>query len=174
MTDRPTPPTVVMGVQGSGKSTVGTLLAARLGVDFVDGDDLHPDRNRTLMAAGTPLADADRIPWLETVGRLLAAGSGTGTVVACSALKRSYRDLLRSFAPDLAVIHPHGPIELVAERISRREHAFMPPSLLVSQYEVLQPLQGDERGLTVDLALPLDDIVEQAAEFLTESSLHAD
>lgn len=166
MTGRPTPAIVVMGVQGCGKSTVGALLAERLGVAFVDGDDLHPEANKSLMAAGTPLTDADRIPWLEAVGQELGAGAPAGIVVACSALKRAYRDLLRTFAPDLVVIHPHGPIELVAERISRREHEYMPPSLLLSQYAALEGLQEDERGLTVDLTLPLPAIVDAAALFL--------
>jgi carbohydrate kinase (thermoresistant glucokinase family) len=156
-----------MGVQGSGKTTVGTLLAERLGVGFVDGDDLHPEHNKKLMAAGTPLTDVERRPWLEAVGARLAAESDAGIVIACSALKRSYRDLLRTFVPDLVIVHPHGPMEVVAERIASRRHEFMPPSLLVSQYEVLQTLQEDEPGVTVDLTLPLEDIVERAAAFIT-------
>jgi carbohydrate kinase (thermoresistant glucokinase family) len=118
------------------------------------------------MAAGTPLTDVERRPWLEAVGARLAEGSDAGIVIACSALKRSYRDLLRSFAPDLLIVHPHGPMEVVAERIALRRHEFMPPSLLVSQYEVLETLQQDERGVTIDLTLPLAEIVEQAAEFI--------
>ncbi|WP_246199551.1 gluconokinase [Arthrobacter zhaoguopingii] len=160
------PPVVVMGVQGSGKTTVGTLLAARLGADFVDGDDLHSEHNRKLMAAGTPLTDTERLPWLRAVGERLAQGGDSGIVVACSALKRSYRDLLRGLAPAVVMVHPHGPMEVVAERVANRRHQFMPPSLLVSQYEVLQTLQEDERGVTVDLSLPLEQIVDQAADYV--------
>ena len=164
------PPIVVMGVQGSGKTTVGTQLAHRLGIGFVDGDDLHPEHNKKLMAAGTPLTDVERQPWLEAVGARLAAGSDDGIVIACSALKRSYRDLLRTFVPDLSIVHPHGPMEVVAERIAARRHEFMPPSLLVSQYEVLETLQDDELGVTIDLALPLEEIVGRAAAFITGPS----
>jgi carbohydrate kinase (thermoresistant glucokinase family) len=168
-----TPRIVVMGVQGSGKSTLGALLAARLDVDFVDGDDLHPEQNKQLMAAGTPLTDENRLPWLHAVGEQLAHGADTGVVVACSALKRSYRDLLRGYAPDLFVLHPYGARELVAARISAREHEYMPPSLLDSQYNTLEPLSDDERGLTVDPALPPDAIADRACAHVTESSVHA-
>ncbi|MHA7263420.1 gluconokinase [Arthrobacter sp. TMN-37] len=166
MTHSPIPPLVVMGVQGSGKTTVGTLLAARLGAVFVDGDDLHPEHNRRLMAAGTPLTDTERLPWLRAVGARLAEGGDGGIVMACSALKRSYRDLLRSFAPDSVMVHPHGPMEVVAERVAGRTHQFMPPALLMSQYEVLETLQQDETGVTIDLAQPLERIVDQAVEFV--------
>lgn len=162
-----------MGVQGSGKSTLGALLAARLGVPFADGDDLHPERNKELMAAGTALTDEDRLPWLHVVGAQLAQGSETGVVVACSALKRSYRDLLRSHAPGLFVLHPYGERELVAARISAREHEYMPPSLLASQYNTLEPLADEERGITVDIALPPDAIIDRVWRSLTESSVHA-
>ena len=162
-----------MGVQGSGKSTLGALLAARLDVEFVDGDDLHPEQNKQLMAAGTPLNDENRLPWLHAVGAQLACGAEAGVVVACSALKRSYRDLLRGHAPDLFVLHPYGARELVAARISAREHEYMPPSLLASQYNTLEPLSDDERGLTVDLALPPDAIADRACAHFTESNAHA-
>lgn len=173
MAQRTTPPIVVMGVQGSGKSTLGALLAARLGVRFVDGDDLHSEQNKQLMAAGTPLTDGNRLPWLHAVGEELARGAATGVVVACSALKRSYRDLLRGHAPDLFVLHPYGERDLVAARISAREHEYMPPSLLVSQYNTLEFLARDESGLTVDIALPPDVIIDRVWGHLTESSVHA-
>lgn len=162
------PPIVVMGVQGSGKSTIGSMLAERLGIAFVDGDDLHPVDNKTLMAAGTPLTDDNRLPWLHTVGEVLAQGRKAGVVVACSALKLAYRDLLRGHVPELVVVHPHGTIELVAARISAREHEYMPPSLLASQYESLQTLGDDERGLTVDLSLSPQTMVDHVVAYLSE------
>ena len=173
MAQQPTPPIVVMGVQGSGKSTLGALLAARLGARFVDGDDLHPEQNKQLMAAGTPLTDENRLPWLHDVGEELARGTEAGVVVACSALKRSYRDLLRGHAPNLFVLHPYGARELVAARLTAREHEYMPPSLLDSQYNTLEPLSDGERGLTVDLALSPDAIVDRVCARLTESTVHA-
>ena len=173
MTQLPTPLIVVMGVQGSGKSTLGALVAARLGVQFVDGDDLHSEDNKQLMAAGTPLTDENRLPWLHAVGKQLARGADTGVVVACSALKRSYRDLLRGHAPELFVLHPYGARELVAARISAREHEYMPPSLLASQYNTLELLSDDERGLTVDIALTPEAIADCLCAHLTESSVHA-
>ncbi len=171
MADSKIPPIVVMGVQGSGKSTIGSLLAERLGVAFVDGDDLHPVDNKTLMAAGTPLTDDNRLPWLHTVGEVLAQGRRAGVVVACSALKLAYRDLLRGHVPELVVVHPHGTMELVAARISAREHEYMPPSLLASQYEILQPLGDDERGLTVDLSLPPQAMVDHMVAYVSESNI---
>nr|WP_051427257.1 gluconokinase [Arthrobacter sp. H20] len=158
-----------MGVQGSGKSTIGALLADRLGVSFVDGDDLHPADNKTLMAAGAPLADENRLPWLHAVGSVLAQGRQDGIVVACSALKLAYRDLLRGHVPELVVVHPHGTMELVAARISAREHEFMPPSLLASQYESLQTLGDDERGLTVDISVPPRAMVDRVITYLSGS-----
>ncbi|MET3767900.1 carbohydrate kinase (thermoresistant glucokinase family) [Marisediminicola sp. UYEF4] len=157
------PPIVVMGVQGSGKSTIGSLLAQRLGVAFLDGDTLHSDDNVASMAAGKALTDELRMPWLHDVGRALADGEG-GIVVACSALKRGYRDLLREHAPALFVVDPEGSMELVAARISARQHEYMPPALLQSQYDTLEPLEADERGVIVDIAhapaVLIDNIVE--------------
>ncbi len=167
------PVVVVMGVQGSGKSTLGSLLAARFGIPFVDGDDLHPQRNRALMAAGTPLSDDDRLPWLSAVGQRLADGREAGVVVACSALKRTYRDLLRDHAPDVAFVHPYGPKELVAARISWREHEYMPPSLLDSQYAALEHLDAGELGTTLDIGSPPPELVSSAAAFINESRLRA-
>ncbi len=152
---------VVMGVQGSGKSTIGSLLAERLGLPFVDGDRLHSERNIELMAAGTPLQDADREPWLHSVGEVLATHDGSGVVIACSALRRDYRDLLRSYAPGLYVVEPYGPIGVVRERVQSRTHEYMPPELLQSQYDTLEPLAGDERGIRVSIEQPPAAMVEQ-------------
>lgn len=149
---RPFPPVIVMGVSGSGKSTVGELLAQDAGVPFLDGDDLHPEANRRKMAEGHALDDDDRRPWLEQVGRALAARPEGGPVVACSALKRSYRDVLRAAAPDAVFVHLAGDHELLAERLGGREGHFMPSSLLASQLRTLEPLGDDERGITLDIA----------------------
>lgn len=142
---------VVMGVSGSGKSTVGRAVADALGAPFVDGDDLHPAANVAKMAAGIPLTDADRVPWLRAVGRTLAEGDDAGVVVACSALKRSYRDLIRDEAPGTVFAELDGPRELLQERMIRPGH-FMPVSLLDSQLATLEPLQADEAGLRLDIA----------------------
>lgn len=159
-----TPPIVVMGVQGSGKSTIGQLLADRLDVPFIDGDRLHSKENISIMAAGSALTDDERMPWLREVGRVLAEHNGPGVVVACSALKRSYRDLLRESAPTLFVVDPEGPMELVAARISARQHEYMPPALLQSQYDTLEPLSADELGVIVDISQPPASIVGVALD----------
>jgi len=155
-----------MGVQGSGKSTIGQLLADRLDRLFIDGDDLHSPENIAIMAAGGALTDVERIPWLREIGRLLTEASGPGVVVACSALKRSYRDLLRESAPELFVVDPEGPIELVAARISARQHQYMPPALLESQYDTLEPLGADELGMIVDIHQSVASIVGVAVAAL--------
>ena len=148
---RPFPPVIVMGVSGSGKSTVGELLAQDAGVPFIDGDDLHPEANRRKMAEGHALDDDDRRPWLEEVGRALAGRPDGGPVVACSALKRSYRGILRAAAPDAVFVHLAGDHDLLAERLGGREGHFMPSSLLASQLRTLEPLGDDEQGITLDI-----------------------
>jgi carbohydrate kinase (thermoresistant glucokinase family) len=142
---------VVMGVSGSGKSTVGRLLADRLGTPFVDGDDLHPAANVAKMASGIPLTDEDRAPWLAAVGRTLAQAGPEGIVVACSALKRGYRDLIRAEAPDARFAELDGAPALIADRMGARTDHFMPPTLLSSQLATLQPLEVDEPGVRVDV-----------------------
>ena len=156
--DAPDVPIVVMGVSGSGKSAAGGLLAEALGRPFVDADDLHPPANKLKMAQGIPLTDDDRWGWLDTVGERLAAGERV--VVACSALKRVYRDRLRDAAPDAVFVHLHGSPELLAERMGHRVHEFMPVTLLGSQLATLEPLQADERGVVVDVTPPLPEVVE--------------
>lgn len=152
---------VVMGVSGSGKSTVAAALAAALGGVYLDADDLHPASNVSKMASGIPLTDEDRMPWLRVVGDALADADlrGVETVVACSALRRRYRDALRESAPDLFIVHLAGGAELLAERLAGRADHFMPPSLLASQLSTLEPLGQDEDGMAVDIALPLEVIV---------------
>jgi len=141
---------VVMGVSGSGKSLIGAALARALDVDFVEGDEYHPAENVARMAAGIPLTDDDRLPWLRALGRRIrvAKDAGTGLVVACSALKRSYRDILRdeSRAPQLQFVFLRGPRALIAERLPGRLGHFMPPTLLASQFATLEEPSPDEHA----------------------------
>ena len=139
-----------MGASGSGKTTVGTLLAQELEVPFVDSDALHPLANVEKMASGVRLNDEDRWPWLRAVGSALA-DADQGLVVACSALKRSYRDAIRAEGPDAIFVYLDGSRELFADRLSKRENHFMPPSLLDSQLESLEPLRDDEKGIAMNV-----------------------
>lgn len=151
---RPVRPIVVMGVCGSGKSTLGAALAAQLGARFVEGDEFHPPANVERMAAGIALGDADRQGWLATLADLLgnARRDGRAVVLSCSALKRSYRDTLRTHAPDLALLHLSGAPELLRERMAARQGHYMPPSLLASQLATLEPPQPGELALTLGAA----------------------
>jgi carbohydrate kinase (thermoresistant glucokinase family) len=156
---------VVMGVSGVGKTTVGIALAERLAIPFADADDLHPPANVAKMATGTPLDDADRWPWLAAVGDELAAAgaAGTGLVMACSALKRAYRDAIRAQAPGAFFLHLTASEQTLAEHLATRQGHFMPPSLLPSQLATLEPLQPDEVGAEVDTGAPFDQVVARAA-----------
>ncbi|MCC2973625.1 gluconokinase [Massilia sp. IC2-476] len=144
---------VVMGVCGSGKSTIGQQLADACGDAYVEGDAFHPQANVDKMSAGQPLDDEDRRDWLralrEQIGR--AREQGKGLVVSCSALKRSYRDLLREGDPALRFVHLDGPRALIAERLAARRNHYMPPHLLDSQLAALEPLDGEEDGLRLDI-----------------------
>ena len=139
-----------MGVSGSGKSTVGAALAQRLGVPFADADTMHPPANVAKMATGAPLDDDDRYPWLESVGEWLAAHRGGG-VVACSALKRKYRDQLRGHCPPVAFLYLDGSPNTIGRRLAGRSGHFMPAALLASQFDTLEPLGMDEVGVAVDI-----------------------
>lgn len=149
-----------MGVSGSGKSTVGEALAERLELPFTDADDLHPAANVDKMSAGQPLTDDDRWPWLAVVGQTLALAAHSGLVVACSALKRSYRDAIRREAPSVLFVHLTGSRELLTQRIGRRENHFMPASLLDSQLADLEPLAEGE-GVTIDIGGKPAQIVDR-------------
>lgn len=153
-------PIVVMGVSGSGKSTVGAALAQRLRVPFADADDFHPPANIAKMTSGQPLNDEDRRPWLEAIGKWLAERGERGGVMSCSALKRMYRDRLRRHCPDVEFVHLSGTPEVIGRRQASRPGHFMPASLLNSQFATLEPLEPDEKGVTIDVDQSIDAIVE--------------
>lgn len=152
-------PIVVMGVSGSGKSTVGAALAQRLRVPFGDADDFHPPANVAKMTAGHALDDQDRYPWLEAIGEWLADHEDGG-VMSCSALKRKYRDQLRRHCPDVQFLHLTGSPEVIGRRQASRPGHFMPPSLLASQFQTLEPLDPDEAGIAIDVDQNIDAIID--------------
>ncbi|MEU1403863.1 gluconokinase [Streptomyces sp. NPDC005728] len=157
---------VVMGVAGTGKTTIGPLLAARLGVPYAEGDDFHPQANIDKMSAGIPLEDADRWPWLDAIGHWAHGRAGFGGVVSSSALKRSYRDRLRAVAPGIVFVHLTGDRKLIEDRMSHRRGHFMPTALLDSQFATLQPLEPDEAGVAVDVSGGPQEITERAVKAL--------
>ena len=158
----------VMGVSGAGKTTTALALASRLGAVFLDADDLHPAANVAKMAAGVALDDDDRAPWLRAVGEAVAGREHV--IVACSALKHSYRDLLRGAAPDLVFVLLAPSNDELARRLAVREGHFMPASLLRSQLATLEPLGRDEAGVTVDVwGVGLDAVVDAVVEALGAS-----
>lgn len=174
---------VFMGVSGCGKTTAAELAAQQLGWPYAEADEFHPQANIDKMASGHPLNDEDRRPWLETMRDWMTDhsetgntdpeadpedGAAPGSVVTCSALKRSYRDILREATGRVVFIQLDGPMEVVAERMTHRKGHFMPTSLLQSQYDTLESLEEDEDGVIVDLTETPENII---ADALRESGL---
>lgn len=160
MTRHPPAPLVcVMGVSAAGKSTVGIALAAAVGVPFVDADDLHSAANRAIMASGVALTDEDRWPWLDAVAAEFVTHRRSGVVIACSALRRAYRDRIRASAGGVDFVLLHGTREVLAARAAARTGHFMPPALLDSQLATLEMLDQDERGVVGDIMLTPDDLI---------------
>ncbi len=164
----PPPVLVVMGVSGSGKTTIAKALAARLGWPFKEGDDFHPPANIAKMEAGTPLGDADRAPWLAAIAAWIdgQATAGQPGVVTCSALKRAYRDRLGDGRPQVRIVYLRGSEALIAGRLARRTGHFMPPGLLASQFATLEPPEADEGALVVGIDQPVAAQVEEIARAL--------
>lgn len=166
----PAPPTiVVMGVSGSGKSHVGAALAHACGVDFVEGDELHPAANIEKMSAGIPLDDTDRQPWLAAIAAAIAMHHGKGMVVACSALRRAYRDVLRQADPTLRLLYLRVPRDELARRLRERRH-FMPASLLDSQLATLEEPAADEHAIVLEADAGLAATVATAMQALSIST----
>ncbi|MEV7677017.1 gluconokinase [Streptomyces sp. NPDC088341] len=157
---------VVMGVSGTGKTTVGPLLAAALGVPYAEGDDFHPPANIAKMSAGTPLDDRDRWPWLDAIGAWAHERAGLGGVVSSSALKRAYRDRLRAAAPGAVFLHLTGDRALIGQRLAERKGHFMPVALLDSQFAALENLEADEAGVAVDVSGTPQEITTRAVAAL--------
>lgn len=155
---------VVMGVSGSGKSTVAEGLAKALGWEFAEGDAFHPEANVAKMRSGVPLTDEDRWPWLETIGEWISGkeSRGESAVVTCSALRRAYRDLLRRGRPHVRFLHVTADPAVLRERMEHRSGHYMPPSLLPSQLAALEPLGPDEPGVTVSNVGTADEVLERA------------
>ncbi len=162
---------VFMGVSGSGKTSVAERTAERLELPFAEADVFHPEANIGKMSAGVALTDEDRWPWLRELAGWIAAHEklGESTVMACSALKRTYRDVLRSGAPGVHFLHMHGPEEVIGARIGAREGHFMPPGLLRSQLDALQLLDPDEAGLELDVRGDLDALAAEALDYVSEA-----
>ena len=159
----------MMGVSGAGKTTVGMALAQRLGILFRDGDDLHPAANVEKMRAGHPLTDEDRWGWLELVANSLRRDAPV--VIACSALRRAYRDHIRAGAGDgVQFVYLHGAAEIIAPRLAQRQHKYMPPHLLDSQFQALEPPSTSE-AIIVPITLPVDEQVDMIASILGLSAI---
>lgn len=152
---------IIMGVSGSGKSSVGSALANKMMSVFIDGDDMHPDKNIAKMSSGQPLDDDDRYPWLQNIGRTLKDQPGI-VIITCSALKSMYRDIIREMAEqEVMFIHLAGSLHLIESRMSERTGHFMPLSLLESQFETLEDPKLPEKFIEIDIDQPLRFIVEE-------------
>jgi gluconokinase len=154
---------VIMGVSGSGKTTVGKLLAERLGWQYQEGDALHPPENVAKMSAGTPLSDADRTPWLRLIANRIDAwrSRGEAGVVTCSALRQAYRDIIIGERPDVGLVHLRGSRELIGRRMAARKGHFMPTALLDNQFATLQEPSAEERAIVVDVGGAPAEIVDE-------------
>jgi len=155
-----------MGVSATGKTTVAQALAEELDLEMIEGDNFHSPANIAKMAEGVPLTDQDRLPWLRSLADLIEQRDAeeTSTVLACSALRRSYRDVLRGASSNsgLFFVHLHADFAVLLDRMGHRTKHFMPASLLESQFETLEPLETDEPGALVDVTAPLDEVVAEA------------
>jgi gluconokinase len=154
---------VIMGVSGSGKTTVGKLLAERLGWHYQEGDALHPPENVAKMSAGTPLSDADRTPWLRLIANRIDAwrSRGEAGVITCSALKRAYRDIIIGERPDVRLVHLKGSRDLIGQRMAARKGHFMPTALLDNQFATLQEPSAAERAIVVDVGGAPTELVDE-------------
>ena len=163
---------IVMGVSGSGKSTIAENLAVRLGWRYEDGDKFHPASNVAKMSAGHPLTDEDRWPWLQAIADEIdrACKAGEHVVIACSALKHSYRDVLVHGRTDVRIVYLRGTQELIAGRLAQRKGHFMPPGLLASQFKTLEPPDTDENPMTVPIDASVEEIVDDIASQLRLSA----
>ena len=162
---------IVMGVSGSGKSTIAAALAERLKWTFEDGDRFHPKSNVAKMSAGHPLTDEDRRPWLQAIADEIdrVCEAGGHVVMACSALKRAYREILVHGRSDIRIVFLDGSQALIADRLARRKGHFMPPGLLDSQFKTLEPPQANERPFAVSIDAPVETIVDSiVAQIATE------
>ncbi len=164
---------IVMGVAGSGKSTIAEKLAARLGWAYEDGDDFHPAANVAKMSAGQPLTDDDRWPWLQAIANEIEKSRSAGghVVVACSALKRAYRDVLVHGRNDVGIVYLDGDRELIAQRLMARKGHFMPPGLLDSQFKTLEPPAPDERTIAVSIDASVEAIIDAIVDQMTHRTI---
>lgn len=162
---------IVMGVSGSGKTTVGEKLAARLDWPYEDADKYHPASNVAKMSAGIPLSDEDRWPWLKAIAAEIdrVCDAGGRIVIGCSALKRVYRDILLHNRADVRLVYLYGTQSLIAERLRQRKGHFMPPELLTSQFKTLEPPTPDEHPVTVSIDAPVEEIVDMILHELQSS-----
>ncbi|WP_207171774.1 MULTISPECIES: gluconokinase [unclassified Nesterenkonia] len=172
----PAPPRhlVVMGVSGSGKSTLAAALAADLGLPMAEADEFHPPENIAKMASQTPLTDEDRWPWLESLRDWMSTQATTGSVITCSALRRSYRDVLRTAAGRVVFLHVDVEIPRLNTRLAHRSGHFMPPALLESQLSTLEALDPEEDGVVLANDTTVEDLLESARAWLRSNVCASD